>query len=70
MDAPIPNEKYVNPYPISPTHTEYLFMLGEEVFCQKSFELRMGLEKDRNKAKMKERKKTIQHLQKYTADVS
>ena len=43
----------------------------EKSFSETSFQLRTALKKDRNKAEMKERKKTTRHLQKYmyTADV-
>ena len=43
-------------------------LLGKSFF-KTSFQLRMDLKKDKNKAEMKERKKTTRHLQKYIADV-
>ena len=38
-------------------------------FCNISFQLEMDLKKQRNKAVMKERKKTILYLQKHKAGV-
>ena len=45
--------------------------LEKKSFSETSFHLRIdGAEKnDKNKAEMEERKKTTEHVQKYTADV-
>ena len=48
--------------------TEYNKTRGKSL-CKTWFHVGMELKKYRNKAEMKERKKTTLHLQKYTADV-
>ena len=52
-------------------YSERLVTLGKKCFCKTSFHLRIAgaKKKDRNKAEMKERKKTTGHLQKYATDV-